>query len=460
VGARRTSNERTELFEEARRLLALGAPAAATQLGAMLLGVVDTMMVGHLGVLELDAAALGSLWSFGTMVIGMGVILGMDSIVARAHGADQPQRVAIALHHGTLLAILCSIPIAASWLATEQVLLALGQRAELAAAAHAYVLPQLPSVAPFLMFCALRQYLQGRGMVTPALGVMLLANGLNALGNYWLIWGGLGVPALGLQGAAIATSVTRSFLFVGLLAWMLQAGLHRGAWVRPSWASIASPGLGRMLALGLPIGVQLGLEVWAFQASTLLAGRLGEIELAAHVAVLNLASLSFMIPMGISIGASTRVGHLLGRGDRIGARRSAKIALALGAGVMAISAASFAIGRHALPRFYTDDPAVLAMAASILPIAAAFQLFDGTQVVGGGVLRGMGATGPAALFNAIGYYALALPVGWWLTDTLGLGLAGLWWGLCLGLAAVAAALVVWIFRRPGSSGLADTPSPE
>ncbi|MBC8072101.1 MAG: MATE family efflux transporter, partial [Deltaproteobacteria bacterium] len=333
-------SRRAEILEEARRLLELGAPAAATQLGAMLLGVVDTMMVGHLGVLELDAAALGSLWVFGTLVLGMGIVLGMDPIVSRAHGADQPERVAIALHHGTVLAVLCALPIGASWLATEPVLLALGQRPELAAAAHDYVIPQLPSLVPFMMFCALRQYLQGRGMVVPALGVMLLANLLNALGNYWLIWGGLGVAPLGLQGAAIATAITRSFLFVGLAAWTVHRGLHRGAWVRPSWASITSPGLGRMLALGLPIGIQLGLEVWAFQATTLLAGRLGEVELAAHVAVLNLASLAFMIPLGVSIGAATRVGHLLGRGDRAGAQRSAKIALVLGAGVMAISAAS------------------------------------------------------------------------------------------------------------------------
>lgn len=433
-----------ELGEEVRSLLALGGPAAATQLGAMLLGVVDTMMVGHLGVLELDAAALGSLWTLGTMVLGMGVVLGMDPIIARAHGAGQHERVAVTLHHGLVVALACSVPIGLAWLATEPMLLLLGQRAELAAAAHAYVLPQLPSLAPFMMFCALRQYLQGRGIATPALGVMLLANVLNALGNWWLIWGGLGVPALGLQGAAIATSVTRSFLLFGLAAWIVRGKLHVGAWVRPSWALLGEPGIGRIFALGLPIGIQLALEVWAFQATTLFAGRLGEVELAAHVAVLNLSSLSFMVPLGISIGAATRVGHLLGAGDREGARRSALVALALGAGVMAISAASFAIGRHALPRFYSDDAAVLAAAASILPIAAAFQLFDGTQVVGGGVLRGMGAPGPAAVFNAIGYYAIALPVGGWLTFSVGLGLAGLWWGLCLGLATVATALVLWI----------------
>lgn len=450
---------RPEIAEEVRRLLALGAPAAATQIGAMMLGVVDTMMVGHLGVLELDAAALGTLWILATLVLGMGVVLGMDPIVARAHGAGQHDRVAIALHHGIVVALVCSVPIALAWLLCEPVLLALGQRPELAAAAHAYVQPQIPSLAPFLMYCALRQYLQGRGMVTPALGVMLIANGLNALGNWWLIWGGLGVPALGLQGAAIATAITRSFLFVALVVWIARARLHRGAWIRPSWASITSPGIARIFALGVPIGIQLALEMWAFQATTLFAGRLGETELAAHVAVLNLSSLSFMVPLGISIGAATRVGHLLGRGDRAAARRSALIALVLGASVMAISAASFAIGRHALPRFYSDDTAVLAAAASILPIAAAFQLFDGTQVVGGGVLRGMGAPGPAALFNAIGYYVLALPVGAWLTFSVGLGLAGLWWGLCLGLATVAAALVLWIARR-GRFELAHAPHAE
>lgn len=212
-------------------------------------------------------------------------------------------------------------------------------------------------------------------------------------------------------------------------------------------AALELRGLAEIVRNGVPIGLQYGLETWAFQITTLLAGALGEAELAAHVVALNLASLSFMVPMGLSQGASTRVGNLLGAGQTHAARRSATLALGLGAGVMVVSAVLFVTLRWELPRLYSDDATVVALAASILPIAAAFQVFDGTQAVGGGVLRGLGATRPAAVFNLVGYYVVALPLALLAAKSFGMGLPGLWWGLCVGLAGVASALVWWIRRR-------------
>jgi MATE family multidrug resistance protein len=306
---------------------------------------------------------------------------------------------------------------------------------------------QLPSLLPFLLFQTLRQYLQGRGIVAPALWVTLLANLFNILANWILIFGHFGLPALGLTGAAIATTLTRSFLFVGLLAIVLRYRLHRGGWVPWSKDALDRAALGRLLRLGLPVGVQYSLEVWAFQAATLFAGWLGPTELAAHVIVLNLASMSYMIPLGLSIGAATRVGNLIGAKRYDDAQRSSQIAIGLGAATMLGSALLFIALRGVLPELYTDDAAVLGLAAAVLPIAAAFQLFDGTQAVGGGVMRGMGSTLPAALFNFVGYYVCALPLAWYLVFARDLGLAGLWWGLCAGLAAVAACLVVWVRWR-------------
>jgi len=192
-------------------------------------------------------------------------------------------------------------------------------------------------------------------------------------------------------------------------------------------------------------------EMWAFQIVSLWSGLLGEIELAAHSFVLNLASLSFMVPLGVSLAAVTRVGNLIGAGKPQDAQRAAWVALAMGTAVMAISAIGFVLGRDLLPGLYTDDLEVARLAAAVLPVAAAFQLVDGTQVVGSGILRGMGKTRPAAFMHLFGFYGLALPLGWWLTFREGRGLAGLWWGLALGLAAVAVLMVAWIARRGPAS---------
>jgi MATE family multidrug resistance protein len=432
--------------EELRALLRLGLPVSVTQLGVMMLGVVDTMMVGHLGTTALDAAALGSLWVWGTAVLGVGLVLGMDPIVSQAHGAGERRRVALTLQRGLVVALLATPPLAGCWWLAEPGLRALGQSPELAAAAGRYVELQSFSLWPFLAFYALRQYLQGRGIVAPGVGAVVLGNVFNAAANWVLIYGNLGMPAMGLEGAALATGLTRCVLLLSLALWTWVTGLHRGAWERPSLAALELRGLAEIVRHGLPVGVQYGLESWAFQISTLVAGRLGETTLAGHVIVFNLAALSFMVPLGISQGASTRVGNLIGAGMPVAARRSATLALVLGAAVMVVSAVLFVALRHALPRLYTDDPEVIAVAAGILPIAAAFQLFDGTQGVGGGVLRGVGATRPAALFNLVGYYVIALPLAA-LAVQQGMGLPGLWWGLSLGVALVAAALVWWIRRR-------------
>jgi MATE family multidrug resistance protein len=435
------------ILREIRPLVALGVPTALTQLGFMLLGFVDVMMVGRLGVAELGAVSLGAVWSWGTLILGMGLMWGLDPIIAQAHGARDHERVALTLQQGVVTALLASVPIALSWLATEPVLLLLGQRPELAAGAHRYVIVQIPSIPLFLVFLALRQYLQGRGVVMPALVVMVLANGVNALGNWALIFGHLGFPAMGVVGAGVATAVTRGFTLVALVALVLILRLHEGAWVPWSRRALDRRDLGRIVKMGVPVGVQYGLESWAFQITTLMAGRLDEVSLAAHAIVFNLAAVAFMLPLGISLGAATHVGNLIGAGQRARAQRAAYVALGLGALVMTLSATAFVALRWVLPGLSTTDAAVVAMAASILPIGGAFQLLDGVQAVGGGILRGMGTTVPAAVINLVGYYGLALPLGAWLAFEARLGLAGVWWGLAAGLVVVAGSLVVWVVRR-------------
>ncbi len=437
--------------EETRRTARLAFPVVGTQVSTMLLGTVDTLMVGRVSVEALGAAALANAWFLGTMQFALGVLFGLDPIITQAHGAGRYRLVGLALQRGLVLAGLISVPLAVLWLGTESFLLWAGQDPELSRAAFEYTLVQIPSIPFFLAYTVLRQYLQGREVVRPALWVILIANVLNVDFNWVLIFGHLGFPALGLVGAGIATSLTRVMTFAGLLLWVVGFGLHRGAWTAWSREALQPRGLLAVLRFGIPVGVQTSLEFWAFSAAALLAGRLGAEPLAAHIVALNMAALAFMVPLGISQAAVTRVGNLLGAGRPEAAQRAAWVALGLGSGVMLISASAFVVFRHQLPALYTADVGVIALCTSILPIAAAFQIFDGAQVVGCGVLRGMGRTRPAAIFNAVSYWALGLPLAWALGLRGDWGLAGIWWGLCFGLAVVAIFLTGWIhFRGPAT----------
>jgi MATE family multidrug resistance protein len=441
------------LREELHRLWQLGAPVALTQLGAMSLNFVDILMVGRLGVLEFDAAALGYIWLFGTSIFGIGLVMGADPILTQAHGAGESARMGRTLQRAIVLACLISIPIGASWYFTEDIMVAFGQDTAHAAAAQRYLEVQVWSLPCFFVFQALRQYLQAQGVMRPGLWVVIVANLFNLVANWALIWGHLGFPAMGLEGAGIATSSTRGFLMLGLIAWVLVNELHADAWVPWSREAFDTEGLREIIVLGLPIALQYGLEGWAFQISGLMAGWLGQAELAAHTAVLNLASISFMMALGVSIGATTRVGNLIGMQRFDQAQRSAWLAFAMGAAAMGLAGLCFVFGRELLPRIYNNDPTVIALAAAILPVAAAFQIFDGAQCVGGGILRGMGRTRPAAVFNFMAYYVIALPLGWFLAFRMELALVGIWMGLAIGLGMAAMLFLAWVkFRGPAWMG--------
>ncbi len=436
---------------ELRTLVRLALPIVVTQLGTMTLGVVDALMVGRLGATALGATALGNVWVMGTMVLGMGVMLGLDPIITQAHGAGDLPRQGLALQRGLVLAMLLSAPIAGLWWMTEATLLAFGQTPELAALAGAYVDVQIPSIPAFLGFFALRQYLQGRGVVRPAMWVILGANLVNIAANEVLIFGGLGIPALGVEGAGGATTLTRFVLLIALAAAIRGLRLHEGAWPRWSRAAFDPAGLREILFYGIPVGVQLGLEMWAFQATTILAGWVDEVALAAHTIALNMASLSFMVPLGIGMAAVTRVGNLIGARRFTEAQRAAWIAIGVGGLVSFIAATLFILLSEEIAGLYSDDLEVVAAAAALLPIAACFQLFDGVQVVGGGILRGMGRTRPAAAFNLVGYYVLGLPLAVWLTFEVGLGVGGLWWGLTCALGVIAGLVLLWLRSRGPAS---------
>lgn len=431
---------------EIRRLTALATPVALTQLSAMLLWTVDLLMVGRLGVLPLNAVSLGRMWIMGTTICAMGLIFGLDPIASQAHGARDRRRLGRVLLHGVTVALLASVPLVAVCTLTERVLLLFGQDPETAALAHRYVIVQTPGLPFYLLFIVLKQYLQARGIVRPAMYVSFAGNAFNVVFNALFIFGLAGFPRLGAVGAGVATGMTDLFLFAAL-AWVIRrARLQRGSSTVLDTRQISRREVREILHFGAPVSVQLALEYWAFALATLLAGRLGAIDLAAHSIALNLASISYMVPLGIALGATTRVGNLIGAGDREGAQRAAWVAFGLGAAVMSVFAALFVIGRRVIPAAYGAIPEVVEQTALILPIVAAFELFDGLQVVGGGILRGSARTRPAAVFNLIGYYVLGMPLALWLGAPERLGLQGIWWGLALGLFAVALLALFWVAR--------------
>lgn len=431
---------------EIRRLSRLAAPLITAQVGAMSLWVIDMIMLGQVSVEALDAASLGRLWLIGTSVVVMGFLLGLDPLAAQAYGAGDRRALVLSGQRGLVAAALVTPLLVLIVMSTGRGLLLLGQDPHLSAEAHRYAMVQIVGLPCFFGYVVLRHWLQAQGRMKPVMWATLSANLVNVAANWVFIFGHLGSPPLGVVGAGIATAISMVYMmaFLGLAARLLGPASVWRDWSRESFHL---PSIARLLGLGAPVGAQMGLEYWAFSVSMIWAGWLGAEALAAHSIVVAITSFTFMLPLGVSFAAVTRVGNLIGGRDLPGAQRAAWVALGLGSGLMALCAIGLVLARRPLSQLFTDDPAVVVLCAAVLPITAAFQVADGAQVVGSGVLRGMGRTIPAALIMLIGFYGVALPLAWWLGLRNGAGLVGIWWGLALGLTVVALLLVAWIHKR-------------
>lgn len=435
--------------EESRALLRLALPVVVVQVGIMAMGVVDTIMVGHLSATALAAVALGNLYFFGCAILGMGALTGLDPVVAQAVGAGDLTAVARGVQRGLILAVLLSIPAAIALLYGEPLLRWMGQPADVVPLAGAYARWTAPSVLPLYLFVALRQSLQALRAMRPIIISIVVGNVINGFFNWVLIYGHLGAPALGVTGSAISTTIGRWILPFILLA---LAGHQLRPALRPlRREALELVPLGRMLRLGLPIGIQTALEFTAFGAVGLMMGRLGTIPVAAHQVAINLASLTFMVPLGVGQTAAVLVGHAVGAADALGARRAARAAVVYGVGFMAFTSLVFLAIPFQLARLYTNDTATIILAATLLPVAGVFQLFDGAQAVTAGILRGAGDTRAPMLINLAGFWLCGIPLSLALGFRTSMGPVGLWWGLAVALAVVAAILtlrVVTLLRRP------------
>jgi MATE family, multidrug efflux pump len=317
-----------------------------------------------------------------------------------------------------------------------------GQPAEVVPVAAAYTVRLAPGVLPFFLFIVFRQSLQALRRTRPIVLAIVAANVANAGLNWILIFGYGPVPAMGVLGSAWATTASR-WLLAGALMALAWAPLRPHLRQRLPEVWDLAP-LGRMLRLGLPIGFQYLLEFGAFALVALMMGWLGTRQMAGHQVAINLASLTFMVPLGVGDAASVLVGHAVGHGDPAGARGAARAALVCGVAFMSCTAVLFLTLPAGLAGLYTLDGSVIAVAAALIPLAGVFQVFDGLQVVAGGILRGLGETRVAMLVNILGYWMLGLPVSYLLGFRAGLGPVGLWWGLVVGLGVVASILLVRI----------------
>ncbi len=440
-----------ELRNELGQLARLAAPVVIVQCGIMLLGVVDSMMLGRVSKEALAAAGLGSALSYAVFGGLAGMLYALDPLVAQDFGAGNFERVGRHLQRGLVLAFVLSLLGAGLLPLLAWNLDLFRQSQEFMPLAQDYLIALIPGVLPLLWFTALRQTLQAMSLVRPAVIAIVACNLFNAVANYALVFGHFGLPRMEVVGSALATSASRWVMLIALL----MASHRRFRGLNVSLAGLKEATRFRahleLLRLGGPIAVHHSLEIWVFGAVGLMMGSLGALEFAGHQIALLLASLSFMIPLGIGGAAATRVGNALGRGDKAAAADSAKMALVLGGLVMALSALLFACFPRLLARAFTPDAEVITMAALLLPIAAVFQLADGLQAVSAGVLRGMADTARPALYALLGFWALGLPTGWFLAFRLDLGPTGLWWGLSAGLIVVAILLgrrILAQFKRP------------
>ncbi len=426
-------------IDEMRALFRLAVPVTVVQVGMMVMGTVDSIMVGHYSAVALAAVALGNLYFFGLAIFGIGVLMALDPVVAQAVGAKDEPAIARGMQRGIVLAAVLSVPSSLLLLTAGPILTLLQQPDELVPVAAGYALRVMPGVFPFLAFVSVRQGLQAMHRLAPIVVTILAANLVNAVLNYVMVFGKLGLPAMGAYGSAWATTISR---------WMMALALVVLAWrdlkpyLRPVLPeSLASQPLWRMIRLGLPIGIQLQLEMAAFGAIAIFMGLLGTVEVAGHQVAINLASMTFMVPLGVSMAAAVMVGNAVGRGDAVAARRYARAALYTGAGFMAATAGIFLTMPGLLARIYTSEPAVLLLAASLIPIAGVFQVFDGLQVVCVGILRGLGDTRAPMVVALVGFWLIGTPVSVLLGFATPLRAAGLWWGILAGLAAVATFLL-------------------
>jgi MATE family multidrug resistance protein len=437
---------RTELS----RTVKLALPIALTQLGQVAMMTSDLMLIGHLGDTAIAGAALAQTVLFAAFVLGMGLVSAVSPLAAQAYGAREPRMVRRSLRVGLWAAVMLGVPMTALQFMGEDVLRLLGQDAETARLAGGYLMGLGWCLVPGWWFIAVRSFMGAVNRPEPALWITLAAIPANALLAYGLIYGVFGLPRLELLGAGVATTVVNLGMCVaGFWISYTQRPFLKfrvlGRFWRIDW-----PLLWRLVVVGAPISGAFLLEYGLFATAAILMGWIGTTELAAHQIALQTASILFMVPFGISMAATVRVGHAVGRQDAAGTRRAGFAAIGLGAAFMAAMVLVIIAFRHVIPLLFlgtdvTDANTTVALAATLLAFGATFFIVDGVQTIAAGALRGLNDTRVPMIFAAVSFWVVGFATSYTLAFPARLEAIGVWIGFTVGLGLYAL-LLVWRFN--------------
>ena len=428
-------------------MLKLATPLVVAELGWMGMGIVDTMMVGRVSAEAMGAVSLGSVLFYAVAIFGSGLMLGLDTLVSQAHGAGRRMDC----HRAVLSAVYLALPLTPALMfliwCWEPLLVRFGINPVVLRQTLPYLRAIMWSTLPLLLYFAFRRYLQAMNHTSAIMVALVTANLMNLAGNWILVYGHFGVRAMGAEGSGWATCISRVYMTAVLIAYTLyDAVVNRtGLMHAPLLPDLAR--IRALINLGFPAAMQLSIEVGVFAAATALIGTLDPLSLAAHQIAINTASLTYMVPLGISSAAAVRVGQALGRGDISAASRAGWTAMGLGAAFMAGAGVLMISFPAYVARAFTTDRAVIRTAVALLAVAAAFQLFDGIQTVATGALRGAGDTRTPMICHLVGYWAIGLPLGYVLCFVVGWRAVGLWTGLCIALILIGVVLLLAWTRK-------------
>ncbi|NBB69971.1 MAG: MATE family efflux transporter [Alphaproteobacteria bacterium] len=429
-----------DLPAEIRRTLLLAGPLIVGQVTSYAMSFVDTLMAGRLGALDLGAVAVGSsIWSAG-MVFIVGMMMAVSAAVSQLDGAGRRHQAGELTRQALWLAAAVSIVL--FWLMRRGglVMSAIGVEPGVADLANRYLLAISWGVPALAGMFVLRFFSEGIGYTRPTMYIGVAGILFNVPLNYVLMFGKLGLPALGAEGCGWATAIVLWLQLLMLAGWILWRPRYRPFEV---FARFSAPDRREILALfwlGLPIGVMVFLEVSLFVASALAIGTLGTLPVAAHQVAINFSGLVFMVPLGLSGAITVRVGNAVGRRDRAGARRAGLVGIGLALGFGALSSMIMVVFPETIARLYTTNPDVVAMAAGLLFFAAVFQIADCLQVASAGALRGLKDTRVPMAYSVLAYWMVGMTLGWWLTFRQDWGPAGMWCGIIAGLTVAAVLL--------------------